>query len=72
MYGKYTELLKERGVSTKSVCDTMDIPESTMSMWKLRWLKWKETGEGKEPTPSFETVVKLAKYFEKPIEYFIG
>lgn len=70
MYRKYLALLEERKVSTKKVCDTVDIPESTMSMWKIRWLEWEQTKVGKEPTPSLDTILKLAKFFEVPVEYF--
>lgn len=71
MYEKYTRLLKEKGTNTKAFCDTMEVPESTMAMWKARWLKWNETREGKEPYPSVETVSKMAKFFGKPIEFLL-
>ena len=69
MYQKYCELLRERGVTTSDVCKTMDISESAMSMWKKRTEEW--DGTGKKPTPSLDTVAKLAKYFDKPIEFFL-
>lgn len=70
MYRKYLALLEERKVTTKQVCDAMDIPESTMSMWKIRWLEWEQTKKKKEPTPSLDTILKLSRYFEVPVEYF--
>lgn len=69
MFKKYCELLKERGVTTSEVCKAADINESAMSMWKKRSEEW--DGISKKPTPSLETVAKLAKYFGKPIEYFL-
>ena len=69
MYQKYCELLKERGVTTSDVCRAMDISEPAMSMWKKRTEAW--DGTGKKPTPSLDTVAKLAKYFDKPIEFFL-
>lgn len=68
MYEKYKQLLKEKGTNTKAFCNAMDVPESTMSMWKKRSETW--GGTGKKPTPSFETVAKMAKFFGKPIEFF--
>lgn len=70
MYQKYCELLKERGVTTSEVCKATGIAETAMSMWKIRSERW--NGDGKRPTPSLDTVAKLAKYFDKPIEFFIG
>ena len=69
MYQKYCELLKERGITTSDVCKAMEISESAMSMWKKRTEEW--DGTGKKPTPSLDTVAKLAKYFDKPIEFFL-
>ncbi len=69
MFKKYCELLRERGVTTSEVCKAADINESAMSMWKKRSEEW--DGTSKKPTPSLETVAKLAKYFGKPIEYFL-
>lgn len=69
MYEKYTRLLKEKGTNTKAFCDAMDVPQSTMSMWKKRVEEW--DGIVKKPTPSFETVAKMAKFFDVPIEYFL-
>lgn len=69
MYQKYLELLKERGVTTSDVCEATGIGESAMSMWKKRTESW--DGNGKKPTPSLDTVSKLATYFGKPIEYFL-
>jgi transcriptional regulator with XRE-family HTH domain len=70
MYRKYLALLDERKVTTKQVCDATKIPESTMSMWKTRWLEWEQTKNSKEPTPSLETILKLSKYFNVSVEYF--
>lgn len=72
MYRKYLEMLKERNATTSDVCKAMDISESAMSMWKARWLEWEKTKEGREPTPSLETMSKLAKFFGVQIETFVG
>ena len=72
MYEKYLKLLNEKGVTTRQVCGATGIPESTMSMWKARYEAWGGNAEKKEPVPSIDTVYKLAKYFDVPIEYFIG
>lgn len=72
MYRKYLELLKEHDASTSDVCRAMDIKESAMSMWKARWLEWEKTKEGREPVPSLETISKLAKFFNVPIETFVN
>lgn len=72
LYRKYLALLSERKTTTSAVCKATEIKESAMSMWKSRWLAWEKTKEGAEPVPSLETIAKLAKYFDKPIEFFIG
>lgn len=69
MYQKYCELLKAHDATTSDFCKTMDVSESAMSMWKKRSEEW--DGTGKKPTPSLETVAKMAKFFEVPIEFFI-
>lgn len=69
MYQKYCELLKECGLTTSDVCKATGIAETAMSMWKIRSERW--NGETKRPTPSLDTVAKLAKFFDKPIEYFL-
>ena len=69
MYEKYARLLKEKGTNTKAFCDAMKVPQSTMSMWKKRLEEW--DGTVKKPTPSLDTVAKMAKFFDVPIEYFL-
>ena len=72
MYKKYLTLLSERGVTTRQVCNAADIPESTMAMWKARYEEWEKSDHTKKsPSPSFETVAKLAKYFEVSTDYFL-
>ena len=67
MYDRYLKLLNEKGVTTYQVCKDTGIPENTISMWGKRV---KEQPD-KEPKLSMDNVVKLAKYFEVPIEYFV-
>lgn len=64
MYEKYLKLLKERNVTTAQVCRETGIPESTMSMWKQR-------SQDGTPKLSLDNAIKLAKYFDVSIEYFL-
>lgn len=57
---RYEELLKERGVMQKEVCEKTGIPQNTLSMWKARG-----------GTLSAENLVKLSQYFDVPITYFM-
>lgn len=66
MYQKYLELLEKTGKTTYQVCHETGVPESTISMWKKR------TTDGKEAKLSIDNLVKIAKYFEVPIEYFLS
>ena len=66
MYQKYVELLEKTGKTTYQVCHETGVPESTISMWKKR------TADGKEAKLSIDNLVKIAKYFEVPIEYFLS
>lgn len=68
MYEKYLTLLEEKGVTTYQVCKATGIPESTISMWGRRTAE----SPDKEPKLSMDNVVKLAKYFGVPIEFFVG
>lgn len=68
MYEKYVKLLEERGVSSYQVCKATGIPQSTISMWGKR----SEETPNKVPKLSLDNLMKLAKYFEVPFEYFVG
>lgn len=67
MYEKYLQLLEERGITTYQVCKATGIPESTISMWGNR----AKANPKDDPKLSMDNVVKLARFFEVPIEYFI-
>lgn len=60
MYEKYLKLRTEKGVTDTEVSEKTGIPQSTFSDWK--------SGRSK---PKAEKLLKLAKYFEVPIEYFL-
>ena len=68
MYEKYLKLLEKKGVTSYQVCKATGIPENTISMWRWRVEKKPDT----DPKLSMDNVAKLAKYFEVPIEYFMG
>lgn len=60
MYQKYMDLRDKKGLSDYRVsCDT-GIAKSTFSDWK--------SGRSK---PKAEKLLKLAKYFKVPLEYFL-
>ena len=60
MYGKFQELLKERGVTVSDVSKATGVKESTLSMWKAR-----------NTNLSFDHLVKIAQYFAVPLDYFV-
>ena len=66
MYDRYEALLKEKGVSTYQVCNATGINQTTISMWKKRG----QNDPKKKASLKAEQLVKLAKYFEVPMEYF--
>ena len=57
---RYAKLLEERGVTQKNVSEKTGIPSNTLSMWKARGGKL-----------SAENLVKLSKFFDVPITYFM-
>ena len=72
MYETYASLLRERGVTTRDMCNATQIPESTMSMWKRRTEQWDGNPNTKPPTPSVDTLSKIARFFDVPLETFLG
>lgn len=60
MYEKYVSARDERGVTDYEVSRQTGIPQSTFSDWK--------SGRSK---PKLKKIILIAKYFDKPIEYFI-
>lgn len=60
MYEKIAALLAERGVTAYEVAKETGLVSNAFSEWKK--------GKAK---PSVESLQKLSKYFQKPIEYFL-
>ena len=60
MYAKYVELRDAKGVNDANVSEATGIPRSTFTDWK--------TGRS---TPKLEKLVKIAGYFEVPIDDFV-
>lgn len=54
------ELMEDRGITSKSVCDSTGIPKSTFSEWT----------NGRVPKLD-GSIVKLAKFFGVTVEYLI-
>lgn len=61
MYEYYEQLLRLKGITTAEVCASTGIKEATISMWKKR-----------NNTLNAELLLKLAKFFGVPMEYFLG
>lgn len=59
-YQKYVELRDSRGVSDYRVAIESGVNQSTFSDWK--------SGRSK---PKIEKLIKIARFFEVPIEYFV-
>jgi len=60
MYAKYVELRDAKGVNDANVSEATGIPRSTFTDWK--------TGRS---TPKLEKLIKIAGYFEVPIDDFV-
>lgn len=60
MYGKFMQLLQERGLTAYRVAQETGISQSTLSDWK--------TGRA---TPKANKLLVLAHYFNVPIEFFL-
>ena len=60
MYEKYVKLRNEKGVTDYRVAKDTGIPRSCIAEW----------GKGMYQ-PKFDKIVKLARYFKVPIEYFV-
>lgn len=61
MYQKYVVLRDERGVTDYKVSKETGISKSTFSEWK--------SGRSQ---PKVDKLLKIARYFEVPIEYFLN
>lgn len=60
LYEKFEKLLNEKKVTTYRVSQDTGIPTSTFSDWK----------NGRYE-PKVDKIMKLANYFDVPIEYFL-
>lgn len=60
MYTKYVELRDSKGVNDATVSKETNIPRSTFTDWKQNRSK-----------PKIEKLLKLAEYFEVPVDVFI-
>lgn len=60
MYEKYILLRDKRGIRDADVANATGIPASTFSDWK----------KGRSE-PKIEKLVKIAKFFEVPLSYFV-
>ena len=60
MYEKYEALKKKKGLSDADVSRGTEIPASTLSDWKAG-----------RYTPKADKLMKLAKFFDVPLEYFL-
>lgn len=60
MYDKFEQLCQERGVTPYVVAKTTNIQQSTFTHWK----------QGKY-TPKVDKLMKIADFFEVPLEYLL-
>lgn len=61
MYEKLERLMKERGITPYVVASYTGISQGTISGWKKKGMK----------NPQYETLRKLAEYFDVPLSYFL-
>lgn len=61
MYEFFEQLLQQRGVTAADVCKATGIGSATISTWKKR-----------RGILGAEYLLKIAKYFGVPMEYFLG
>lgn len=61
MYEKFVRLLEDTGKTAYQVSKETGIPESTLYMWAKR-----------RGGISTKTIVKLSRYFEVPVSYFMN
>lgn len=61
MYEYFEQLLKQRGLTTADVSKATGISQSALSNWKVR-----------RTILGSENLLKLAKFFGVPMEYFLG
>ena len=61
MWDYFEQLLQQRNITVVEVSKATGIPQSTFSMWKNR-----------RNILSAENLLKLSKFFNVPMEYFLG
>lgn len=61
MYEYFERLLQERGITASEVCKATGIGSATISTWKKR-----------RGILGAEYLLKIAKFFKVPMEYFLG
>ena len=61
MYAKFEKLLNQKGVTASQVSAATGVATSTLTEWKKGTY-----------TPKVNKLLAIAKYFDVPIEYFIG
>lgn len=61
MYEFFEQLLQSRGITTSDVCKATGIGQATISAWKKRG-----------GVLGAEYLLKIAKFFDVPMEYFLG
>lgn len=60
MYTRIKALMDKKGISEYRLAKDIGIHQSTITLWKKG-----------ECEPNLRTTVKLARYFEVPIDYFV-
>lgn len=60
LYEKFAKLVEAKGVSVHQVSKATEIPYTCFADWKA--------GRSK---PKMDKIIKLAEYFEVPLEYFV-
>lgn len=60
LYEKFAKLVETKGVSVHQVAKATEIPYSCLTDWKAG-----------RSTPKMDKIIKLAEYFEVPLEYFV-
>lgn len=59
IFDKVKKLCSDKGISIHALEKETKIGNGTISRWK-------------ESSPTLDKIKKIADYFEKPIEYFLG
>lgn len=65
MYERYAALRDEKGLTDYRVARDLDLPANMFSEWKNSGIDGR-----KKTNPKADKLLKLAEYFEVPLEYF--